>query len=225
MLVAALAWAGCGTRGLSPGPGSAGTGAGGVAGQGVPEKDGAPIGDCVESSAQELESLGCPVTQPDAETLCSLPDRTVCRYGISVEGGSSYQTLFLCVDGSWGAGVHESCGTVCGMVATKVARIDAQGCEARVPTDCRDDGITYAWPPTALTKVTHEIGDVVRACNAQVYGVLYEIRFDHGCPVQLAVGDNSLTDSQVSCLAARLSQARWDCAVKVPCASYIQVLL
>jgi hypothetical protein len=194
----------------------------------VPEKDGVPIGDCVEPSAQELQSLGCPVTQPGMQTSCSAPDRTVCRYGISVEDGGSYQTLFACFDGSWGAGAREGCGTVCGMAAGKAVSINAQGCEGRVPTECGEDGTTYAWPPSALTRTTREIQRVVQACNAPPIGTLsIEIRFDRGCPVQLAISisDDSLTDGELSCLAAQLSQARWACALKLPCASYNEVLL
>src|SRR5689334_2238278 len=50
-------------------------------------KDGVPIGDCTEPTAEELAAMGCPVTRPIAGTACDVPDGVFCRYAIETANG------------------------------------------------------------------------------------------------------------------------------------------
>jgi hypothetical protein len=183
----------------------------------VPMKNGAPIGDCVEASEQELAKQGCPTAPPPALSSCEEVG-TVCRYEIETDSGASSQVVFACNrELSWGAGASVQCGITCHMDDGFAIELSAAGCASRSAAPCDDGkGTTYAFPPPAYTLASAMLQAALEACDSDIAGNSVELQLSDGCPVRLA-SLQTLAPAAVSCLESRLGQARWQCATQVPC--------
>lgn len=208
--------------------GSASSGSGGAPAQSIiPLKDGVPIGDCVESTPEHQAAKGCPETEPAPSSGCFVDPDVECRYGISVEGGLSSQTIFSCDRGTWDPGARVYCGQSCAAQAVSGEHaIDfaVGSCPERPLSECDDGkGTMYAFDPGALTLTTAMLQSAVEACNASFSGNAVTLELENGCPKRLS-SRLELDAAATTCLADRLGTARWKCATPLPCASYSWVL-
>lgn len=224
-----------GAEGIAGGDGGGGFATGGGeaaragAGATVPTKDGVPIGDCRERDPSEQLLAGCPDTAPAEATACdAAQEGNTCRYTIHTapELMSAEQDTAICKEGTWRGPFLQQCSVTChALTGTNVLSLDASDCAARARLDCYPIDVSAVVSPTAQTLMDWKLQTLLSECVTPLpYGEHVEVDFSDGCPSSLATAV-TLDPSIVACLAAKLTGVRYDCAVPLPCSTWLLDLI
>jgi hypothetical protein len=188
----------------------------------IPTKDGIPIGDCHEPTADQLTALGCPISKPAPMSACTAPVGTVCRYDIDTSlGSSAHQDVFACnSEGNWGAGSSALCGQKCSYSGSTVIDLDSTNCSSRAITRCIDAmNRQYAYPPSAQSLLNDYVLEALNTCMAGSFLGYVTLNVESGCATRLTT-DRSFSTEVVSCLKQRFESIRLDCAMQVLCSNF-----
>jgi hypothetical protein len=216
-----------GGRGAAAGePGDAGAPSAGEPGAAgaheVRTKNGLPIGDCTEPTAEELAASGCPaVLEPGAP--CTQIEAT-CRSEILTDDRTrSVQNYFTCQeDGHLGGGSGYVCGKTCNGSAGNDATLDISDCSSRPFTECDTTNVNY--PYLAQDKADHELARIIQACGGPLIDIRVEVKVMNGCPYALST-ISTVSASVVECLKATLSNVRWSCSEDLACVSWFMLFM
>ena len=224
--------------------GAGGSGSGGVAGTlgggGEPSageagaaptpevrmKNGLPIGDCTESTQEELVAEGCPPSLPDPTAPCSEPNKA-CYYEIRTDDPSrSVQPVFSCSQGTWGVGMLLGCGTSCATSVGNDVPLEMRDCDERAAAECTTDDVVYAVPPNAQTKLDHQLEKLVRECSGGnlPFDNTIQVKLTRGCPSSFSA-TASLDPDVADCLKQTLPTLRWSCGEVLVCGTWAAYLL
>jgi hypothetical protein len=203
----------------------------------IPTKDGVPIGDCRELSADELAALGCPIEPPQPLSSCDgsiagcpyelrscdVPG-TECPYEIRVESSMSSQVFYRCSGDapSWGGGAMLTCGIVCAAPEAHITEF-SPSCGNRTVSSCASGSDILS---TAQNKLDIAFASLLSDCGYPVSPVSPGTLFDRvqleltdGCPTRLS-SISPLDSAVLQCLTARLDSLRWDCALNLTCTAF-----
>jgi len=197
----------------------------------LPTKNGIPVGDCTDPTPEERMSEGCPSREPlsPMEYACDAAHEGVlCRYDVWTEPefGNAGQDYVLCDDGYWSAPLGQECSVTCHAAQTGIdtLMLDTSDCSSRRVLAC-DPIEDYPIPPSAQVLMDTELQTLLQGCAmSKPYGFGVEVDFSDGCPSEL-VTSVSLDPDIVTCLAAALVGARFQCAVPLPCATWSSIPL